>query len=95
MKIKKEAITGEMIQKALACETPKDLVALAGKEGYEMTEAEAEAYLDELADFKLDSEALKKVAGGGCGYYNCGSKAKDCDVYCPGACSSHSECPYY
>ena len=93
MQIKKEAITGEMIQKALACETPKDLVALAVKEGYKMTEAEAEAYLDELADFKLDSEALKKVAGGGCGYYNCGSKATNCDSYCRYVCSNYNPAP--
>ncbi len=92
MQIKKEAITGEMIEKALACESPKDLVTLAGKEGYEMTEAEAEAYLDELADFKLDSEALKKIAGGGCGYYNCGARQKNCDDYCPGYCTGHDVC---
>ncbi len=95
MQIKKEAITGEMIEKALACESPKDLVTLAEKEGYEMTEAEAEAYLDELADFKLDSEALKKIAGGGCGYYNCGARQQDCDDYCPGACGRYGECFEY
>ena len=95
MQIKKEAITREMIEKALTCENPKDLVALAGKEGYEMTENEAEAYLDELADFKLDSEALKKIAGGGCGYYNCGARQQDCDDYCPGACGRYGECFEY
>ena len=95
MQIKKEAITREMIEKALTCENPKDLVALSGKEGYEMTENEAEAYLDELADFKLDSEALKKIAGGGCGYYNCGARQQDCDDYCPGACGRYGECFEY
>ena len=85
MQIKKEAITREMIEKALTCENPKDLVALAGKEGYEMTEAEAEAYLDELADFKLDSEALKKVAGGGCYSRHTGGEW-ECKKYCNNRC---------
>jgi hypothetical protein len=85
MQIKKEAITREMIEKALTCENPKDLVALAGKEGYEMTETEAEAYLDELADFKLDSEALKKVAGGGCYSRHTGGEW-ECKKYCNNRC---------
>ncbi len=37
---------------------------LAEAEGYEMTEAEAEAYLAELADFELDNAMLENAAGG-------------------------------
>ena len=36
-----------------------------------MTEAEAESYLSELADFQLDSDQLKKVAGGYCYSFKC------------------------
>ena len=90
MQIQREAITREMIDKALACETPAELVKLAKDEGYEMTEADAEAYLDELADFRLDSEQLKKVAGGL--YYTNETKVT-CRLYCGGECTS--DCAYY
>ena len=36
---------------------------LAEAEGYEMTKAEAGAYLAELADFELDNEMLENAAG--------------------------------
>ena len=78
--VKKETITKEMIEKAMACETPADLMKLAKSEGYEMTEAEAEAYLSELADFKLDSDQLKKVAGGR--LYGKGVEVTKCDDFC-------------
>ena len=71
MQIKREAISREMIETALTCETPAELVKLAKERGYEMTEAEAEAYLSELADFQLDSDQLKKVAGGYCYSFKC------------------------
>jgi len=48
----------------MECKTPEELIALAKKGGIEITKAEAEAYLDELQDFELDPETLKKVAGG-------------------------------
>ena len=35
------------------------------------------AYLTELSDFELDSEALTKVAGGGC-YTECNSEHYHC-----------------
>ena len=65
MRIDKNEITKEMIAKALQCETPDELIALANSEGIELTKEEAEAYLVELEDFELDSDVLQKVAGGG------------------------------
>ena len=59
-------ITKEMAAKALKCETVDELMALAKSEGFEITKAEAEAYLAELGDFELDEKALDKVAGGSC-----------------------------
>ena len=53
-----------MIEKAMQCETDDELIALANSEGIELTKEEAEAYLAELEDFELDSDALQKVAGG-------------------------------
>lgn len=52
------------MQKALKCKTADDLLNLAEAEGYEMTKAEAEAYLAEIADFELDNAMLEKAAGG-------------------------------
>jgi len=64
MPIDKNAITKEMIVKALGCKTAEELMALTKAEGMEITREEAEAYLAELSDMELDSEALKNVAGG-------------------------------
>ena len=65
MKINPNEISNEIIEKALACKTPEELMALAKAEGYELTRDEAEAYLAERADVELTDAELKKVAGGG------------------------------
>ncbi len=59
-------LSQELIAKAMQCETAEELVEIAKKEGYELTLEEAEAYLDEMDDFELDSQQLKAVAGGWC-----------------------------
>lgn len=64
MMINKNELTEEQIQKAMACETAEELIALAKAEGVEITKEEAEAYLAELADVELDEKTLKNVAGG-------------------------------
>jgi len=64
MPINKNELTKELIEKAMQCETPEDLIALAKSEGIELTKEEAEAYLAELEDFELDEVMLKNVAGG-------------------------------
>lgn len=65
MPIDKSKLTDEMLAKAAMCQTADELVAMAKTQGIEITKAEAEAYLDELEDFELTSEALENVAGGG------------------------------
>ena len=67
-KVNKEALTAEQIQKAMSCKTADELMKTAKAEGFELTEDEAKAYLAELADVELDSEALKQAAGG----HSCG-----------------------
>ena len=62
----KIVVTKEQIEKAMACETAEELMALAKEVGIELTKEEAEAYMAELADFELDGDTLKRVAGGGC-----------------------------
>ena len=57
-------LTKEQIEKAMACESAEELMALAKAEGVELTKDEAEAYMAELADFELDDATLAKAAGG-------------------------------
>ena len=63
-KINKSEFTKEQIQKAMACKTSEELMALAKAEGFDLTKDEAEAYMAELADLELDEETLKNAAGG-------------------------------
>ena len=65
MPINVNELTKEQIAKAMACETAEELMALAKAEGIELTKEEAEAYMAEMADFELDGDTLKRVAGGG------------------------------
>ena len=74
MPINKKEISKEMIMKAMQCENADELIALAKAGGIELTREEAEAYMVELADFELDTDALKNVAGGGC-YSDCKAEA--------------------
>lgn len=62
--IDRSKITKEQLEKALECETAEELMALAKAEGFDITKAEAEAYLAEMDDFELDRLELDKVAGG-------------------------------
>ena len=64
MPINENELTKEMVAKAMKCETAEDLIALAKAEGIDMTKEEAEAYLAEMDDVKLDDTALQQVAGG-------------------------------
>ena len=50
----------------MACESVEELIELAKSEGIELTKEEAEAYMAEMEDVELDSDALKQVAGGLC-----------------------------
>ena len=56
--------TREQIEKALACETAEELMALVKANGHEITKEEAEACMAELADIELDEATLQQVVGG-------------------------------
>jgi len=64
MPIDKTKLTKEMIKIAAKCQTAEELIALAKQADIDITEAEAEAYLEELQDVELDNATLDKVAGG-------------------------------
>ena len=78
--INKNELTKEMIAKAMQCKNAEELMALAKSEGAEITKAEAEAYLAELADVELDEKALKNVAGGSNACWHC---LDNCGDGCP------------
>ncbi len=67
-KLDLNSFTKEQIEKAMACETPEELIALAKEAGVELTLEQAKAYLEELENVELDEKALDKVAGGGTCY---------------------------
>ena len=60
----KIVVTKEQIEKAMACETAEELMALVKAKGHEITKEEAEACMAELADIELDEATLQQVAGG-------------------------------
>ena len=70
MPINKKKLTKAQVAKAMQCMTADDLMALAKSAGFDITKAEAEAYMAELADVELDEAQLQKAAGGGC-YPDC------------------------
>ena len=80
MPINKNELTKEMFVKAMQCETADELIALAKTGGYELTKEEAEAYMAEMEDVELDSDALKNVAGGVCYMATCND---DCSAKTP------------
>ena len=78
MGINKNELTAEQIRKAMECETAEELMEFAKSEGFEITQEEAEGYLEELSDIELDKENLKKVAGG---YNICENYGQACPSY--------------
>lgn len=62
--IEKSNLTKELLEKAMACKTPDELVKLAKADGYEITRDEAEVYMAATAISDLEEDDLKKVAGG-------------------------------
>ncbi len=83
-------MTNELMQKAKACKSADELLALAKETGYEMSAEEAAAKYAELHDEgELSDDELDTAAGGGCGKK---------DVYYPEAgdhvsVSSRDKCP--
>ena len=65
-KVNINELTREQVEKAMSCKTAEELMALAKARGVELTKEEAEAYMAEMEDVELDSDALKQVAGGMC-----------------------------
>ena len=58
-------IPQELLEKAMKCETPEELLRLAKENGVALTKDEAEAFLAEGGTVDLSDEDMAKVAGGG------------------------------
>ena len=78
-KIDGKEFSREVLAKVMLCDTPEALMKLAEEHGVKITKEEAEAFLAEIEDVDLDSNELKKVAGGGT--WLCG-KHTPCRSYC-------------
>ncbi len=65
-------ITKEQIQKAMACKTAAELVALAKSENIELTEEEAARYISSMAEKKINLDELDDIRGGVCVGNVCG-----------------------
>ena len=66
MPINKKELTKAQVAKAMQCKTADELLTLAKGSGFDITKAEAEAYMAELDDMELDEQILRNVAGGTC-----------------------------
>ena len=77
----------KLIARAMQCETIEELIVLAKENGAELTEEQAQAYLDEFEDFDLDSKNSNGLSVltcyGDCDH--CGDHDPDCvcDDDCP------------
>ncbi len=77
--LNKNELTKAQMEKAMACKTADELMALAKAEGYELTKEEAEAFLAEVSEVELSDEVLGKAAGG---YYTPPCIEKQCLNIC-------------
>ena len=92
-KIDPKLMTKEALEKAMTCETPEALIAMAKEEGVELTAEEAKTYMEQIEglDVELSDEQMKEVAGGEftwkkCSSHRCGS------VSCLGCYGDGSQC---
>ena len=65
--------TKEQIEKASACKSVEELIALAKAEGIELARAEAEKFFSQLQNGELNLDDVKNVAGGACAGKICGA----------------------
>ena len=80
-------LTPEMIEKAKAAKSAKDLLAISKENGVDMTEDEAATYFEQLnpKSGELDDDDLDAVAGGACynqdGYRKIANSYQKCDLF--------------
>ena len=60
-----QKITKEMLSAAMQCKTADELVELAKSKGYDITQDQAEAYLEQFSSYELSDKELNNISGGG------------------------------
>ena len=61
-----QKITKEMLDAAMQCKTSDELIELAKSKGYDITQEQSEAYLEQFSSYELSDKALDNVSGGLC-----------------------------
>ena len=59
-----EKFTKEMSAVAMQCNNANELVELVKSKGYDITQEEAEAYLEQFSSYELTDEELDGISGG-------------------------------
>ena len=82
-----EKISKEMLATAMQCKTADELVELAKSKGYDITQEQAEAYIEQFSSYELTDKELDEISSGD-------SKWRRCTNYnsCKQRC--RYECPY-
>ena len=60
-----ERITKDMLAAAMQCKTADELVELAKSKGYDITQEQAETYLEQFSSYELSDSELDKISSGG------------------------------
>ena len=62
-----QKITKEMLAAAMQCKTAGELVEQAKSKGYDITQEQAEAYLEQFSSYELTDKELEDISGSGFG----------------------------
>ena len=78
--------TKEQIEKAAACKSVEELLALAGAEGIELSKDEAEKLFAQLQGGEMSLDDVGVIAGGACIGNACGADCYSGPGPCVGQC---------
>ena len=59
-----EKISKEMLATAMQCKTADELVELAKSKSYDITQEQAEAYLEQFSSYELTDKELDDISSG-------------------------------
>ena len=59
-----EKPTKEMLVAAMQCKSADELIELAKSKGFDITQEEAESYLEQFSSYELSDEQLDEISGG-------------------------------
>ena len=60
-----EKITKDMLATAMQCKSADELMELAKSKGYDITQEQAEAYIEQFSSYELSDEELDDISSGG------------------------------